>query len=217
MPIRYSLVDAAAARAERQLAESIGNLVLARRSANLAQAAVATELGVSRSILAAWEQRRVDPRLDQLSRWGAVVGLDVSLRTFPAADPLRDVGQLRLLERFARLVGDGWEWRSEVPVSTDPRDRRAFDAVIRRNTSEAAVEAVVRLVDAQGQVRPILAKQLTSGIGTVVLVLADTRHNHLAVTAGAATLGSAFPIGSRPALASLRRGLPPEANAIVFA
>jgi hypothetical protein len=81
----------------------------------------------------------------------------------------------------------------------------------------AAVEAVVRLVDVQGQVRPILAKQASSGIGCVILVLADTPHNRSAMRAGAPTLGPAFPIGPRPALAALRAGVAPERNAVVFA
>lgn len=217
MPIRYSTVDAAAIRAARQLDESIENVVLARRNGNVAQAAVGAALGVSRSTVASWEQRRVEPTFGQLCRWAAVVGLDISLRTYPRDDPLRDIGQLRLLERFARLVGDGWEWRSEVPVTADPRDRRAFDSVMHGPRGAAAVEAIVRIMDAQAQTRPIIAKQVASGIDRVILVLADTRHNRRAATAGAATLGAAFPIRPRDALASLRSGTPPEANAIVFA
>ena len=216
MPIRHSRLDRAAARATRHLDATIGSLVLSRRMANLGQGTVAAAMGVSRSTLAAWEQRRVEPTFSQFCRWAAVVGLDASLRTFPADDPLRDIGQLRLLERFGRLIGPGWEWRSEVPISADPQDRRAFDAVIRGNGT-AAVEAVVRLVDMQGQVRPIMAKQAAWGAGNVILVLADTRANRLAVSAGSATLEPAFPIGPRLALASLRARLVPDRNAYVFA
>ena len=159
----------------------------------------------------------MEPSLSQLCRWASVVGLDASLRTFPAGEPLRDIGQLRLVERFAGLLGPSWEWRTEVPVAADSRDRRAFDAVIRRSTGAAAIEAVVRLIDVQGQIRPILSKQSASGLGCVVLVLADTERNRRAVEAGAATFAPAFPIGPRPALAELRQGCVPERNAFVFA
>lgn len=216
MPIRHSRLDRASARATRHLDETIGSLVLSRRMASLAQGTVAAAIGVSRSALAAWEQRRVEPTFSQLCRWASVVGLDASLRTFPAGDPLRDIGQLRLLERFGRLIGPGWEWRSEVPISADPQVRRAFDAVI-HGDGRAAVEAIVRLVDVQGQVRPIMAKQGTCGVGCVILVLADTRPNRLAVSTGSATLESAFPIGPRPALSWLRAGVVPDRNAYVFA
>jgi transcriptional regulator with XRE-family HTH domain len=217
MPIRHSRLDEAAARSDRQLRETIGALVLARQMANLAQGVVGGAIGVSRSTIASWEQRRVEPTFSQLCRWAAVVGLDASLRTFPAGDPLRDIGQLRLLDRFGQLIGAAWDWRSEVPVTADPRDRRAFDAVIRGASGMAAVEAIVRLVDIQGQVRPIIAKQSAAAIGCVILVLADTRQNRIAAAAGAPTLEPAFPIGSRRALAAVRGGLVPEGNAIVFA
>lgn len=216
MPVRHSRLDAAAARSKRQLDEALRDLVVSRRTAGLAQEAVASAMGVSRSALAAWEQRRVEPTFSRLCRWGAIVGIDVSLRTFAAGSPLRDIGQLRLLERFGELIGTGWEWRSEVPVSTDPRDRRAFDAVVRGAGGSAAVEAIVRLVDVQEQTRRIVSKQSAAGIDTLILVLADTSHNRLAAAAGAATLRPAFPIGPRRALACLRGGVPPDGNAIVF-
>lgn len=217
MPIRHSSLDRATARAARQLATAIDELIVARRSAGLSQSAIADVLGVSRSTVAAWEQRRVEPSFSQLSRWAAVVGLDASLRTFAAGDPLRDSGQLRLLHRFRRLIGPPWEWRTEVPVTGDPRDRRAFDGVIRGDAGSAAVEAVVRLVDVQEQVRRIIAKQSASGIACVILVLADTPANRRAVTMGDPTLGPAFPFRPRPALALLRAGVVPTENSVVFA
>lgn len=217
MPIRHSAFDAADARAAQHLDEVIHDLVLGRRQAGLAQATIARAVGVSRSAVASWEQRRVEPTLGQLSRWGAAVGLDVSLRTFPAGEPLRDIGQLRLLDRFRRLVGGDWQWQTEVPISADPRERRAFDAVIRRAAARAAVEAVSRLVDVQGQLRPIMAKQAASGMECVLLVLADTRWNRVAAAAGEATLRPAFPVPPRPALGALRTGSVPEANAVIFA
>jgi len=217
MPIRHSRFDEARARTARRLQAVIADLVHARRKASLSQGIVAAAIGVSRSALAAWEQRRVEPTYTQLCRWAVVVGLDVSLGTYPAGDPLRDVGQLRVLERFGQLLGEGWEWRTEVPVSADPRDRRAFDAVIRGDRGRAAVEAIVRLADVQGQIRPIISKQTASGVGCVVLVLADTRQNRLAAASGASTLEPAFPIGPRQALAALRAGVVPDRNAFVFA
>lgn len=174
MPIRRDAVSEAARRAERQLADVIRTLVDARRAAGLSQAFVAGALGVSRPTVAAWEAARVTPSSVQLGRWGAVVGLDVGLRAFPGGSPLRDAAQLRLLDRFHRLVGNRWAWRTEVPVSRDPRDRRAIDATLVRDGRRVGVEAVTRLVDIQGQTRPILLKQEASGIGIFVLVLSDS-------------------------------------------
>lgn len=217
MPIRRDAVSEAARRAERQLADVIRALIEARRAAGLSQAFVAGALGVSRPAVAAWEARRVTPSPVQLGRWGGVLGLDVGLRAFPAGSPLRDAGQLRLLHRFHQLVGDRWTWRTEVPVSRDLRDRRAIDAALIRDERRVGVEAVTRLVDIQGQTRPILLKQAASGIGIFVLVLSDSRLNRAALSDGAPTLLPAFPCPARSALAALRSGEAPAANAIIFA
>ena len=217
MPIRWDLIAEAGRQAEWRVTEVVRSLVNARRNAGLSQAAVAAAIDVSRPLIAAWEAGRVVPTPIQFGRWGAAVGLDVSLRAFPGGQPLRDAGQLRLLERFRAQIGDGWTWRTEVPASTDPSDRRAIDAVLSRSASRVGIEAVTRLLDAQGQVRPILLKQGASGIATFVLLLAESRLNREAAAAGAATIGPAFPCSARVALGALRGGEPPPANAVVFA
>jgi transcriptional regulator with XRE-family HTH domain len=216
MPTRMSAVDAAARRAQLQLDNVIGDLVNARHKAGLPQRRVARALGVSRSLVAAWEVRRVVPTHTQLSQWGAAVGLDVSLRTFLGGPPLRDAGQLRILSRLHVALGATWTWRTEVPISRNPADRRAMDAVLSRDDRRVGVEAVSRLTDAEGQIRPILLKQQAAGIECVVLVLADSRHNRQALAASGPTVQAAFPCPPRVALAALRRGELPPANAAIL-
>ena len=172
----------------------------------------------SRQLIGAIEGRRLeDVGVLQLARYAAIVGLDLSVRAFPTAPLLHDIGQLRLLDRFKRLIGHGWDWRTEVSVSTDPRDRRAIDAVLVRGGARIGVEAVTRLLDAQTQARSILQKEEAIGLGCMLLVLADTRLNRLAADAASATVGPAFPLGSRAVLADLRAGREPVANGLVFA
>lgn len=217
MPIRWDASIEAQRRSERQLAEVIRALTGSRRQSGLSQAAVASALGVSRSLVSAIELGRIEPSTTLLAAWGAAVGLDVSIRAFPGGAPLRDAGQLRVLERLRLLVGGGWTWRTEVPVSRDPRDRRAIDAVLTAEGNRVAVEAVSRLLDAQAQVRPILLKQEACGIAAFVLALANSRTNRAAVAAGGATIAPAFPCSPRVALAALRDGRAPPANALIFA
>ena len=216
MPTRTSAVTAADRRATYQLDELVRELRAARLAAGLSQAAVSGATGCSRQLIGFLEGRRLDPDLRLLARWAAVVGRDVSVRAFPAGTPLRDAGQLRLLARFRGAMGDAWRWRTEVPVVADPRDRRAFDAVLARPPYRIAVEAVVRLTDAQLQVRNAGLKQAAARIDRIVLVLADTRHNRLAVHAAAPTLVPAFPLSSRETLRSLRLGELPRANGVVL-
>ena len=216
MPIRRNLIDEAARRGRLQLEALVRDLIAARLSAGLSQASVAAGLGISRSLVGAWEVGRIEPAAAQLFAWGSAVGLDVSLRAFPGGSPLRDAGQLRILARFRATIGDRWSWRTEVSVTHDPNDRRALDALLVREQRRAGVEAVGRLIDAQAQVRPILLKQEAAGLARLVLVLGDSGHNRAAVIAGRPTLEPAFPCPARRALAALRAGELPPANAVVL-
>jgi transcriptional regulator with XRE-family HTH domain len=216
MPYRHRPSDEAVRRMRRQLAELTGDLVAARRNAGLSQAAVARGIGVSRPLVAAWERAVIVPRLDQLARWAAVLGIETSLRAFPAGPPLRDAGQLRLLVRFGRLIGDTWRASPEAPVSPDPRDRRAFDLLLSRPGRRVAVEAIGRLVDLQAQLRPLALKQQAAGGIRLVVVLADSRHNRHAVRDVADVLVSSFPCRPRTALAALRAGEVPAGDALLL-
>lgn len=215
MPARVSHVEEAARRAQRQLDEVVSELRSARMAAGLSQATVAHAAGCSQQLIAAFESRLVDPRLVQLARWGAVVGLDIPIRTFASGRRLRDAGQLRLLARFRESVGDLWTWHTEVPVGADPRDRRAIDAVLSRGDVRIGAEAIVRLTDSQSETRRIVLKLHASGLTRMVLVLAKTRHNALSLSGGAPTLLPAFPLSSRDTMRALRAGVAPEANGVV--
>ncbi len=216
MAIRTHRPEDAARRARAHVTALINELRDARLRAGLSQRSVARPLGVSRALIGAWEARTLTPGAIQLYRWGAVVGLDVSIRAFPGGSPLRDAGQLRLLERFRRMVAAAWICRTEVPVSNDPRDRRAFDMVMARGARRVAVEVITRLVDAQGQIRPIELKAQAAGVDRVVLVLIDSKRSRAAVEAGRPTIEPAFPCPARVALSALRAGELPPSNAIVY-
>jgi transcriptional regulator with XRE-family HTH domain len=216
MPKREYRVDEASRRARRQLGELLRDLRAARRAAGLSQAAVAAALGNSRQLMTEWERALRIPNPIELVCWGAALGLEVSLRAYPAGSPLRDAGQLRLLARARAAIGEGWAWRTEVPVSADPHDRRAFDAVLSSSVGSIGLEAITRLTDAQAQVRAVTLKQEAAGLERMVLVLAETRYNRGAVADAAPTLLGAFPASSREVLRALREGRTPSANGIVL-
>ena len=102
-------------------------------------------------------------------------------------------------------------------MTSDPSERRAFDAVLSRGHVRVAVEVVTRLTDVQAQVRPILLKQAAAHIPCMVLVLADSRLNARVVRDAAATLLPAFPIAPRLTLRCLRGGEAPSGNGYVLA
>jgi len=217
MPSRTNGIEDAARRAARQLDDAVNDLRAARLAAGLSQSTIARALGCSPQLISLLERRIVEPGPIQLARWGATVGLDLPIRTFPGGSPLRDAGQLRLLRRFREKVGELWAWHAEVPVSSDPRDRRAIDVVLSQPPYRIGAEAIVRLTDGQATARALLLKQAASGVDRMVVVLADTRHNRMALDDATPTMGPAFPLSSREMVRALRAGALPSANGIVVA
>lgn len=67
--------------------------------------------------------------LRQLARIGAVVGLDVRVRTYPGPTPLRDAAQIALMDRLRVRLAATQTMRTEVPIPIEG-DLRAWDAVI---------------------------------------------------------------------------------------
>jgi len=217
MPIRRDPIEEAARRARQQVDRALADLRNARRNAGISQAAMASLLGCSRQLVSVIERGQLDDvGCIHLARMGAVVGLDVPIRAFPAGSPLRDAAQLQLLGRFRASVGEMWTWRTEVPVTANPLERRAVDAVLVRGPHRVGVEAITRILDAQAQIRPILLKQEAAGLERMVLVLADTRHNRSALADGDATISPAFPLPHRALMRDLRTGRLPSANGLVL-
>lgn len=116
MGVRHDAVDEASRRGRRQLDAVLDDLRSARRAVGISQELLAGAVGCSRPEIGAIERGvRSDVGIIRLVRMGAAVGLGMSLRTYPAGSPLRDLGQLRLLGRFRR--------RSDRSGSGRPRSR----------------------------------------------------------------------------------------------
>ena len=94
-------------------------------------------------------------------------------------------------------------------------DRRSADAVIGLEALEAMVEAETHLDDIQALERGIAAKQRDLGVGRVILLVADTRHNR-AVIEGVPELRRRFPIGTRACLFALAAGRDPGGDGLVI-
>jgi transcriptional regulator with XRE-family HTH domain len=203
-------------KGRRLLADLGGELRVARQAAGLTLERVATAAGISPSELSRIE-RGLAPWLDMLlaAKLCAIVGLDLSVRAYPGGDPLRDAGHARLIAAFRSRVNAPLRVRSEVPIG-DRRDQRAWDQTIADRDGIVAAEFETRLVDAQALVRRITLKSRDSGIDRVILVLADTRLNRLAVAAADAMLRPTFPTASAAVLGALRRGRLPARGGIVF-
>ncbi len=197
-------------------ASVISEIHEARSSAGISQRDLGRAVGVSASQVARFERGQLrDIRIDQLCRLGAGVGLDVSVRMFPGGDPIRDIAQVRLLERVHDRLDRTARFRIEVPL--DGRtDLRAWDAVIDRTGCVDALEAETRLRDLQATTRRIDLKiRDDPTVRHVILVIADTRHNRAALAASRASLRDSFPLDTRDVMIRLAAGRCPGANGIV--
>jgi transcriptional regulator with XRE-family HTH domain len=218
MGTRVTARDRGRARAEviqRRLAEEVRD---ARLSLGLSQADAARLAGLDRSSWGRFERLEQDLPLGALVLMTSVVGLDLSLKTYPSdlRHP-RDVAHLRLLADTRLLLGPDWDWRYEIVFGPAP-SRRAWDggARHRRTGVEFRTEAETSLRDIQQVQRLVAAKKADSGDPRVLLVVRASRNNRLVVRAAADTLRTAFPVPGRVALARLRAGADPGGDALLL-
>jgi transcriptional regulator with XRE-family HTH domain len=127
MASRERPADRGARTAQTALARLGGELRETRIDRGLSLEQVATAAGISKAELSRIE-RSLSPRVPLLTlcRCAAVVGLDLAVRAYPGATPLRDAAHARLLGVFRRLLHPSLRWASEVPLPL-PGDQRAWD------------------------------------------------------------------------------------------
>jgi transcriptional regulator with XRE-family HTH domain len=215
MPSREGRFDQATLAARRALVRFGEEVRRARLDAGLSQTRAGLSAGVSHTQVSRIEAgRSAQIGLVDLARVAAAVGLDLSIRAYPGPEPLRDIGHLRLLDRFRSKLPEPLDWRVEVPMP-GPADQRAWDAVIFGAGAPIAVEAETRLTDVQRLERRIALKRRDSRIQRVVLVLADTRWNRQALRAASSALALAFPVPASRILGALASGQDPGGSGVV--
>ncbi|HXI79268.1 MAG TPA: hypothetical protein VNM34_00475 [Verrucomicrobiae bacterium] len=144
----------------------------------------------------------------------AAVGRRFSGRAYPDGDPIRDAGQVHLLERFRRELPNSVPWRTEVPVPI-PGDLRAWDGQCRFGRAVVGVGAETRLVDVQALDRRIGLKARDTDVAIVILLVADTVTNRRRLADHREALRPNFPLDTRAVLAAVRAARPPAASGIV--
>ncbi len=184
----------------------------ARVGAGLSLRDVASASGASHAQLWRFERgqlRRLD--LPGLGAWCSTVGLELSLRSYPAGDPIRDRAQVALLERLRTRLHPSLQWRAEVPLP-GAGDLRAWDAEITGGQPRrwrVLVEAETAITDGQALLRRLQLKVRDDPNGRAVLLVADTRRNRHALRALTPGLAGAMPLGTREILRALGAGRDP--------
>jgi transcriptional regulator with XRE-family HTH domain len=215
MPPRERAVERGARRGRHARQELGRELREARLAAGLTQAALGQAVRLSASTVSRVEAGLASQvTIDRMARLLALVGMDLSVRAYPAGPPIRDAAHVALLTRFRERVGPVWRWVSEVPIDL-PGDQRAWDGHLIGTGLRIGVDAETRLRDIQALVRREELKRRDSRVDRVILVVAATRTNRDALRAAARLLAEQFPASGRAALAALVVGRDPGGDAVI--
>lgn len=216
MGSRERAIDIGAARARDILARLMAEARAARLAAGLGQDDVAAALGISRSQYSRMERGlSPDISINRAARLFAVLGQELSVRAFPAGDPIRDVAHTALLERLRARCHRSFRWRTEVPLPI-PGDLRAWDATAVCPTCRIGVEAETRLRDIQALDRRLALKERDGGMDRLVLLVLDSRSNREVVRAYGDLLALRFPVQGTRAMELLGAGVDPGGNVLVL-
>lgn len=217
--------DPVVAAIERALAvadQRAGRLLLtigqeihaARVARGLSQSAIAAVAAVDQAEISRIERGTCPGvTIRAPARLAATVGLELSIKLYPAGQPLRDRAHIALLERFRRTVGAGWSWAAEVPLPI-PGDKRAWDRVIRGAGVVIGVEGETRPTDIQELARRLPLKKRDGRVDRLILVLTDTEWCRRLVRLN--DLDEALPVPGRVALKALAEGRDPGGDALVL-
>lgn len=216
MGSRERTIDIGAARAREILARLPAEARTARLNAGLGQAEIAAALGLSVAQYSRIERgMSPDLSIDTAVRMFAVLGLDLSVRAYPAGDPIRDAAHAALLERLHARCHRSIIWRTEVPLPI-PGDLRAWDATAVCPQFRAGVEAETRLRDIQALDRRLALKERDGGMDRLLLLVLDSRGNRAALRHEGSQLLGRFPVPGDRALELISAGADPGGNSLIL-
>jgi transcriptional regulator with XRE-family HTH domain len=214
--IRERPIDVGTARGRALTAKILGELRDGRLDRGLAGAEIARAVGLSAAQYSRIE-RGLSPGLtiQKACELLSAVGLELSAQAHPSGEPLRDKAHAALLDRFRANLHPSLRFRTEVPFP-DPRDRRAWDAVVLGADWRHGVEAETRPRDRQALERRLALKLRDGDVAHMTVLLLDSRHLRAFVRAHAEVLREAFPLSGVRALELLAAGVEPGGSAIVL-
>lgn len=187
-----------------------------RIRAGLSQMQLSRAVNVSRDWIADFENGRlsvVDMRRSAVLF--ACLGHKLVAKAYPTGEPLRDAGQVHLLDRFNARLSPAWRrtFESVMPI---PGDLRAWDELLRLGALRIGVDAETRPNDLQVTERAMALKLRDSGADRMILLLSATRTNRALVRAHVAALRQTFPMDTRAVMAALAAGRDPGAHGLVI-
>jgi transcriptional regulator with XRE-family HTH domain len=214
MPKRQRLLSIGQRRGERLVRELAEAVREARIGLGLSLVRVGELVGASRSKLWRLENGKTT-KLDLVAaaQLCQVLGLDLSLKTYPTGAPVRDAGHIRVMDRMAHETPKiRWSREHTLPIVGD---LRAWDMFARVEDVSIGVTAETKFRDEQSLLRRERTKMRDSGVERMILLLSDTRANRAVLAEIRESLREEFPLDTREVLTALRGGRDPGASGIV--
>jgi hypothetical protein len=216
MGSRQRLIDSAAARGRATNAQLIQDLRQQRLDRGLGSSDIPRAAGLSPAQYSRIERGLTGPiSIQQATVFFALLGLDLTVRVYPAGEPLRDAAHAALLDRFRVRLHRSLRFMTEVPFAATA-DRRAWDAVVVGAGWRHGIEAETRPRDRQAMERRLALKLRDGDVSSMTLLLLASRHNRDFLRAHGGVLRERFPIPGSRAMELLRVGVDPGGNSIVL-
>ena len=197
-----------------------GELRLARLTAGLTQRQLGRLAKVSQGFVSSIERGHRAASLAVCARLAAACGHELAVRLYPIRTiPLRDTGQLAIVQSITARAATSWHARLEFPIGTG--DLRAADLVLDGAHEVIHIEAERSLVDLQAQLRAAqlkreaLAERFDRPVRLVIAVPDRRSARNLVRSLGVA--GSrALPVSSRAIWQAIRDGSMLGADGFLF-
>lgn len=216
MTARRDRIERARARGRALTDTVLGELRNGRADRDLSEAEVGAVLGISASQYSRIERGLTGGlSIDRASVLLGAVGLELSVRVFPAGQPIRDAGHAALVDRFRRNVAPSIAFRTEVPLPI-PGDLRAWDVLLAGVGWRHGYEAETRPTDRQALERRLELKARDGEVDGASLLLIDSRHNREFVRANREALLARFPVPGTRALQAFAAGLDPGRGSVIL-
>ncbi|HJP89070.1 MAG TPA: helix-turn-helix transcriptional regulator [Candidatus Limnocylindrales bacterium] len=199
----------------RSWSEIVTELRETRLMLGLTQAQVAKAIGVTRDQVGRFERRETKRiSIDLVVRHAAALGLKASLKFYPVAGAIRDEAQAKYIARFVERIGHAWRILLDAPIPL-AGDLRAVDVLLENGGVRIAVEVITRLRDLQAQIRYAQQKQRDIGASRLIIVVAGSHANRVALDAARPTVLATFELDTRRVLGALERGADPGRDAVI--
>jgi transcriptional regulator with XRE-family HTH domain len=215
MPGKERLAHIGNRRGERLVREYADAIRDARQAASLSQRSVAAAAGMSKATVSRMERGvRPLPDLILAARVARVVGLDLTVKCFPSAGPLRDAAHVKLLGKLIERLHGDVRRDAERPVRA--MDQRAWDLLLTVGDQRIGVAAETRLRDLQALLRREFRKLEDGSVDRLLVVVAGTHANRAALADGSVIISEALPTGTRQVMRALARAEPLAAHGLAL-